>query len=109
LRPYLDALLSLSVDPSKAPISPLFTVFYFEKLQSQSPSHPDALRIDQTYLVPSPLPLAPLPDLADFATNIAERTFTEAVKVLRTSRKLDEEDIVFWPPLPRDEDDDAEW
>jgi len=65
--------------------------------------------MDQTYLVPSPLPFAPLPDLADIATNIAERTFMEAVKVLRTFRELDEEDVAFWPPLPRDEDDDPEW
>jgi hypothetical protein len=43
------------------------------------------------------------------ATNIAERTFMEAVRVLRTFRELDEEDVAFWPPLPRDEDNDPEW
>jgi len=64
--------------------------------------------MDQTYIVPSPLPFAPLPDLADIATNIAERTFMEAVRVLRTFKGLDE-DVAFWPPLPRDEDDDPEW
>jgi hypothetical protein len=65
--------------------------------------------MDQTYLIPSPLAFAPLPDLADLATNIAERTFMEAVRILRTFRTLDEEDIVFWPPLPTDDEDDAEW
>lgn len=68
------------------------------------------MRMDQTYLVPSPLPFTPLPDLADLATNIAEQTFMEAVRVLRTFKELDEEDVItFWPPLPRDEDDDPEW
>jgi len=65
--------------------------------------------MDQTYLIPPPIPFASLPDLADFATNIAERTFMESIRVLRTFGKLDEEDIVFWPPLPMDEDDDPEW
>jgi hypothetical protein len=74
-----------------------------------SPSQPELSGEIQSYIVPPPLPFAPLPDLADLAVNIAERTFMEAVKALQTVRKLDDEDVVFWPPLQRDEDEDAEW
>lgn len=107
LRPYLNALLSLSANPSKAPISPLFTTYYLEKLPSRSPV--ETSQTDQTYIIPSPLPFAPLPDLADLATNVAERTFVEAARILRPNGELGEQDIKFWPPLPVDEDEDPEW
>lgn len=66
-----------------------------------------------TYLVPAPLPIASLPDLPDQATLIAEATFRDASKILRKLNSVDEDDeddMLFWPPLPRDdEEDDTEW
>jgi len=111
LRPYLDAVLSLCADPSNVAISPLFTVFYFENLDIPSPFRPETSRSGQTYLVPSPLTFAPISDLADLGATIAERTFMEAIKALRSLGKLDdpEEEVVFWPPLPTDEQDDPDW
>jgi hypothetical protein len=109
LRPYLDALLNLSVDPSKVPIKPLFTTFYFEipmtPLKNPGIEHPSS------YLVPSAVPFAPLPDMPDNAAIIAESTFKEAVTTLRATgpAKGDEQggdDVPFWPPLEKDDDDD---
>ncbi|KAF8803723.1 FAD/NAD(P)-binding domain-containing protein [Phlegmacium glaucopus] len=122
LTPYLEALLALSLDPTKSPIKPLFTAFYLEipvsTISSELSSSSESVE-PSTYLVPAPLQIRPLPDLADDATYIAENAFTEAVKALRTlgirnSGSVDEqgilEPIVFWPPLPADDDDeDSEW
>jgi len=113
LRPYLDALLNLAVDPSIAPIKPLFTTFYFENqvtlLKNPGTEHPSS------YLVPSAIPFVPLPDTPDYAALIAESTFKDAIKALRATgpTKGDEQggDVRFWPPLERDDDDDndVEW
>jgi len=112
LKPYLDSLLSLSIDPSKAPIAPLFTAFYIENVPpplAPSTTVPEGPERKETYLIPPPLPLAALPELADVAANTAERAFMEAMKILHLIKKSDEEgEIVFWPPLPRDEED-VEW
>lgn len=110
LRPYLDALLNLAVDPSKAPIKPLFTTFYFENpvlpLNNSGKEH------SSNYLIPSAIPFASLPDTPDYAAVIAESTFKEAIRVLReTEGDVQEGDVPFWPPLQRDDDDDddMEW
>jgi len=113
LRPYLDALLNLAVDPSKAPIKPLFTTFYFENqatpLKNPGTEHPSS------YLVPNAVPFAPLPDMPDYAALIAESAFKDAIKALRATGPIrgDEQggDVPFWPPLERDDDDDndVEW
>ncbi|KAF5321195.1 hypothetical protein D9619_000865 [Psilocybe cf. subviscida] len=121
LRPYLDALLSLASSP---PLTPLFTAFYLEVPKSARQVTPDvqsapapsssttaATNLD-TYFVPPSLTAASLPDTPDQATYIAEATFQEAVKALRSlapSNDGDEEEpVVFWPSLPVEEDDD-EW
>ena len=121
LTPYLEALLALSLDPTDSPIKPLFTAFYLEVPPSTTASEPSSSSESAeplTYLVPPPLQIRPLPDLPDDATNNAESTFTEAVKTLRTlgirgSESGDEqgihEPIVFWPPLPVDDDEDSDW
>ena len=120
LKPYLDALLSLTVDPAQPPIEPLFTTFYLEKSGSllPTPSNVDASTgtgiEGSTYIVPAASPFSALPDLPDDAARLAEGTFMEAVKVLRKYRRLDgEEDgdeVTFWPPLQAEEnDDDDEW
>lgn len=65
-----------------------------------------------TYLVPPSLPVASLPDFPDQATYVAEATFQEAVKALRSlvpTNDGDEESVPFWPSLPVEEDDDDEW
>jgi hypothetical protein len=111
LKPYLEALFSLAIDRSR-PITPLFTAFYLEKQRlSSNEQNSESSNKSKTYLVPAVLPFTPLPDFPDVATNMAERTFIEATKILRTIRKLedDEEGITFWPPLSRDEEDDVEW
>ncbi|KAF4619215.1 hypothetical protein D9613_005473 [Agrocybe pediades] len=110
LKPYLDALMSLPVDPLKSPIQPLFTTFYLETIPaSPTPTTPSS----GTYIVPAPLSAVPLPDVPDEATLIAEQTFTEASKILRHFKKTNdssEEEIPFWPPLPvDDEEEDNEW
>jgi Rab proteins geranylgeranyltransferase component A len=119
LTPYLEALLALSLDTAESPIKPLFTAFYLE-ITSSIPSELSSSESVEpsTYLIPAPLQIKPLPDLPDDATNIAENTFREAVKTLRTlgignSESDDKqgihEPIIFWPPLPTDDDDDSEW
>ena len=113
LRPYLDTLLKLAVDPSKAPIKPLFTTFYFENLPT--PLKDNGTEHPASYLVPSAVPFTPLPDMPDYAAIIAESTFKDAIKVLQATdlTKGNEKggDIPFWPPLERDDDDDndVEW
>jgi hypothetical protein len=120
LTPYLEALLALSQDATESPIKPLFTAFYLEVPGSTTSSEPSSSESAEpsTYLVPPPLQIRPLPDLPDDATIIAEYTFTEAVKTLRTlgirnSESGNEqgihEPIVFWPPLPIDDDEDSDW
>ncbi|KDR83521.1 hypothetical protein GALMADRAFT_110089 [Galerina marginata CBS 339.88] len=114
LTPYLDALCLLSADPSMKPIKPLFTVFYLEIPAPPSFSGNNLSQDPRTYLVIPPVPIATLPDIPDAATRIAEHTFMEAAKILRTINKPAEEseseDLVFWPPLPVDEEDeDIEW
>lgn len=120
LTPYLEALLALSLDTTESPIKPLFTAFYLEVSASTTSSEPSSSESAEpsTYLVPPPLQIRPLPDLPDDATNIAEYTYTEAVKTLqklgiRNSESGDEqgidEPIVFWPPLPIDDDEDSDW
>ncbi|KAF8914120.1 GDP dissociation inhibitor-domain-containing protein [Gymnopilus junonius] len=114
LTPYLNAVMRLSTDPSKAPIKPIFTIFYLESPTPPVPgSHSENHTAPNTYLVPPPLPTASLPDVGDESALIAETTFLEAVKVLRKIGGHAEEavdDIPFWPPLPADEDnDDDEW
>ena len=117
LTPYLEALLALSLDTTESAIKPLFTAFYLEVPVSATFSEPSSSESVEplTYIVPPPLQIRPLPDLPDDATNIAEHTFTEAVKTLQTlgihnSRSSDEHDpIVFWPALPIDEDEDSDW
>ena len=121
LTPYLEALLALSLDTTESPIKPLFTAFYLEvppsTTASESSSSSESAE-PSTYLVPPPLQIRPFPDLPDDATNNAESTFTEAVKTLqalgiRKSESGDEqgihEPIVFWPPLPIDDDEDSDW
>ncbi|KAF8974379.1 GDP dissociation inhibitor-domain-containing protein [Flammula alnicola] len=119
LRPYLDALLLLSVDPSKSPIKPLFTAFYLENPAIPFPPSGEKSAVEEisntssTYIIPATLPIAPLPDIPDEAAVIAENTFMEAAKILRKinpPNEDEEEAIVFWPPLPADDDDDdSEW
>ena len=118
LTPYLEALLELSLDTTESPIKPLFTAFYLEVPASATSSELSSSSSESaepsTYLVLPPLQIRPLPDLPDDAANIAEYTFTEAVKTLQTlgirnSESGDEhEPIVFWPPLPVD-DEDSDW
>ena|SRR6266545_2853847 len=110
LKPYLDTLLSLSIDPSKAPISPLFTTFYIENVPPPLSPSTNAPEGPKTYLIPPSLPLTALPELVDVAANAAERTFIEAMEILHSIRKINEEgETVLWPPLPRDEEDDVGW
>ena len=120
LTPYLEALLALSLDTTESPIKPLFTAFYLEVPASATSSEPSTSESIEpsTYLVLPPLQISPLPDLSDNATNVAEHTFTETVKTLRTlgirnSESGDEQEInepiVFWPPLPIDDDEDSDW
>jgi len=120
LKPYLDALLSLTVDRARPPIEPLFTTFYLERPGSSlpTPSNVDASTGNgiggSTYIVPAASPFSALPDLPDDAAGLAEGTFMEAVKVLRKYRRLegeeDGDEVTFWPPLQAEEnDDDDEW
>ena len=120
LTPYLEALLALSLDTTESPIKPLFTAFYLEVPTSTISSEPSSSESSEpsTYLVPSPLQIRPLPDLPDDAANIAEYTFTEAVRTLRTlgirhsESGVEEgihEPIAFWPPLLIDDDEDSDW
>ncbi|KAF8165133.1 GDP dissociation inhibitor-domain-containing protein [Crassisporium funariophilum] len=116
LTPYLDALLSLSLDPAESPIQPLFTSFYLDIPTDAPPSASapaEASMASPTYLVPAPLQITPFPDLPDDAARIAESTFMEAVKILQSqghlgNLRIDEDgmnsDVVFWPPLPVDEE-----
>lgn len=112
MKPYLDVVLSLSSDHSVDTIQPLFTAFYLEKIGDSTSSR----TIDETKkdcIAPPSLPFAPLPDIADIATDNAELTFFEALKYLRTIRTLPDdgdEDTAFWPPLASEQDDDDnEW
>lgn len=113
VRPYLDALLSLSADSPHTPTTPLFTTFYLETLPTALSSVTTTpSNTNRSYIVPPALSVAPLPDIPDEATVIAENTFKEAVKCLRSKSKPNcEEDaeVRFWPPIPADdeEDDDA--
>ncbi len=116
LRPYVDALLRLAVNPSRAPLSPLFSLFYLEVPDAHVlPSEGDPQA--STYLVPAALPIASLPDFPDQATTAAEATFRAATQILRklnpppeAEGEEGEEPTPFWPPLPTDEDeDDSEW
>ncbi|CAA7259504.1 unnamed protein product [Cyclocybe aegerita] len=114
LKPYLDALLLLSADPSHSPIKPLFTAFYLENPGPQLTTPGSSMDTESSsYLVLAPLPLVSLPDFPDEAALNAESTFKQAIKFLRSiskENKEDEEELGFWPPLPADEDaDDNEW
>ncbi|KJA30088.1 hypothetical protein HYPSUDRAFT_175261 [Hypholoma sublateritium FD-334 SS-4] len=114
LRPYVDALLRLAVNPSRVPLAPLFSLFYLEVPDERVlPSEGDPQA--STYLVPAALPIASLPDFPDQATTVAEATFRAAVQILQKlspprENEGEEESTPFWPPLPTDEDDeDSEW
>ncbi|KAJ3501270.1 hypothetical protein NLJ89_g9414 [Agrocybe chaxingu] len=114
LKPYLDALLLLSADPSHSLINPLFTTFYLENPAPPSTTPGSSLHAESnSYLVPAPLPLVSLPDFPDEAALNAESTFKKAIKVLRSvsNENKEDEELDFWPPLPSDEDadDDNEW
>jgi len=113
LKPYLDALMSLPVNSTKKPIQPLFSTFYLEIVPPSTTSTSQTLgTASETYLIPAPLSVVPLPDVPDEATLIAEQTFTEASKILRRLSKTKEDndaEILFWPPLPVDEEEDNEW
>ncbi|KAG6885790.1 hypothetical protein C0993_009896 [Termitomyces sp. T159_Od127] len=138
LRPYLDATLALTTEPSSSIVSfssnsatpsppeavppqPLFTTFYIE--------HPDSLSAPdnssaqhRTYIVPAPLvPAYPLPDLPDAAATSAEGVFWETVRILREAGvrpnqasneehglEVDEEIGTFWPPMQGDEVSEGE-
>ncbi|KAH9482877.1 Rab proteins geranylgeranyltransferase component A [Psilocybe cubensis] len=116
VRPYLNALLLLGADPPHTPVTPLFTTFYLETSPYNSPpSAPgtSSPNTDPSCIIPPTLPMVPLPDIPDEATTIAENTFKEAVKYLRSRRKsgdAEESEIAFWPPIPvEDEEEDNDW
>ncbi|PPQ70130.1 hypothetical protein CVT24_003877 [Panaeolus cyanescens] len=107
LKPYVDAILSLSTNPSSGPIDPLFSVSYLE----YSPQELTNTTNESTYIIVPPPAIASLADICDELTVDAEATFKAAIQVLRqlSPRENDDDEYPpFWPPLPVEEEDN-EW
>ncbi|OCH86038.1 FAD/NAD(P)-binding domain-containing protein [Obba rivulosa] len=114
MRPYLDATLSLTTSASDvagaSPAQPLFTLFYIQQLPP-SPASTDAT---STTLVTPPA-TSLISELADAATEQAEKIFWRAAELLNASRKSEDAKKVevesFWPPLDviEDEPNLEEW
>ncbi|KAG7096397.1 hypothetical protein E1B28_003840 [Marasmius oreades] len=119
LKPYLQATLRLRAEtsPDSEPLTPIFTSFYNQR--SPPPAHASTPRSPSTtsstrssvlpnYILVPQLSLQPLPEPPDIANVNAEKVFWDAMRFLRPQAlSADQaEGLSFWPPLPRDEEDD---
>ncbi|KAL0949116.1 hypothetical protein HGRIS_009203 [Hohenbuehelia grisea] len=117
LRPYLSAALSFGIDAEANPLQPLFTLFYYERHSSITPtSSPNASpesASDKNVLVTPPSdPLAS--EFFDAAATNAEATYRAASSFLKQRRPETASDEVaetdsFWPPVEQDAEDEDEW
>ncbi|KAF9259929.1 FAD/NAD(P)-binding domain-containing protein [Marasmius fiardii PR-910] len=113
LKPYLQATVKLRTDPE--PLTPIFTSYYnqrssppaFAPPTPASPSTSESLRLSalSNYIVVPHLSLQPLPEPPDIANINAEKVFWDVMRILRPEA-LNAEEPSFWPPLPRDDEDD---
>ncbi|KAF8665663.1 hypothetical protein AX16_000116 [Volvariella volvacea WC 439] len=116
LKPYLDATLQLTNPPTTEPD---FKLFYIQR----HPSTPSATEWPPQSSTPSgqpkilvvpALPAVPLPETPDYSAQLAEDVFWEAVKALgRDAESMGEsnpDEVIdsFWPPLPREDEEEDE-
>ncbi|KAF9452027.1 FAD/NAD(P)-binding domain-containing protein [Macrolepiota fuliginosa MF-IS2] len=107
LRPYLDAVLKLGEEFQ----DPLFTTFYIEHAKDTPSSAGDPHPINRpSWLVPPPVPLGPIGDVADAAAHNAEVTFHEILQALRDEgkryQKEDAQNGGIWPKFVATENED---
>ncbi|KXN86331.1 Rab proteins geranylgeranyltransferase component A [Leucoagaricus sp. SymC.cos] len=109
LRPYLDAILELGREEVR---EPLFTAFYTENLGEVPPNDGSQSQKKATWLVPPPVPLGPLGDVADTATRNAETLFHEVLQALSDNgekySKDDAQSGGIWPKTAVTENEDEE-
>lgn len=101
LRPYLDAVLTLT--EGDQPIKPLFSLFYAQLERELSTAHEDRWSVPQIATLIS--------ECADSATVVAEEMFRASVRVLEDLKRergveVAEEPIPFWPSLEGEGGDD---
>ena len=122
LKPYLDAILSLTSPTSNnhSQISkPLFTLFYLEQPPTTSTLTASALSAEpdgRVFYVPSSIPSHHMSEIADSATTVAEELYWKSVQRLESLGKKAkgeegesegaEETKRMWPPLVVDAGDD---
>ncbi|KAF5363533.1 hypothetical protein D9756_000567 [Leucocoprinus leucothites] len=106
LEPYLNAVLRLG---REEPQTPLFTAFYTENLGAIPPCETDSQR-HAPWIIPPPVPLGPLGDVADAATQNAEILFHAILEALGDSegryQKGDSYDGGIWPKIITTEEED---
>jgi hypothetical protein len=106
LRPYLDVILKLGREERQEPV---FTAFYAEKLGEMPPSEIEANK-QASWVIPPPVPLGPLGDVADAATQNAEILFHELLRILGDGEEryqLDESQSGgIWPRVTATDNDD---
>jgi hypothetical protein len=91
----------------------LFTAFYAENLSEATSQETDALHDAQpTWIVPPPVPLGPLGDVADAAASNAEIIFHEVLRAIGDNGerylKGDSQNGGIWPRvIPTEEEDEA--
>ncbi|KAJ3563993.1 hypothetical protein NP233_g8579 [Leucocoprinus birnbaumii] len=106
LQPYLDAILRLGKDEAQVP---LFTSFHTENLNTHLPPAKDPSE-KGTWIIPPPVPLGPLGDVADAATRNAETLFHTVIDALDNSeeryQKEDSHNGGIWPRIAVTEDED---
>lgn len=112
LRPYLDAVLSLT--PSASPPQPLFTAFYIQHPTATPKETPNG---SIPWLV-TPSPAYILTEACDSAAENAEAVFWKAVPLLQrrrhatTSGETIDKIETFWPTASQgdgEEDVDGDW
>ena len=114
LRPYLDALFSLS-EPK---ILPLFTAFYFQHPPPTPSPPPASASPPPTSLIVTPALMHLFSESGDSAAAHAETVFRRALPILRAARRgrhassdetdCDEDIDTFWRPLAQDDESNAD-
>lgn len=108
LRPYLNAVLSLSEEKEAAQVQPLSTSFFFENQKLEQGSTSVTSQDIPRYLVIPPLAYSTFPELPDNAAKIAELVFHRAISSLRVLKgnivSSEEEEVDLWPPVEPEED-----
>lgn len=107
LRPYLNTVLKLGREDAQ---EALFTAFYVESLKDIPARDVSQLDSRIPWLVPPPVPLGPLGDIADTAAQNAEVLFFKILQALGDNeeryQKGDAQNSGIWPKVIATEDED---